>query len=340
MATMLMLFGIVGLLMYRSSEMAHGGGRADARTTETKFDQEGEDASAKKASRTAWVYDEFSTKANADKKEPTPDEDRIDLDKEERRELGREFSVLTDGSISIQPEEMFAYSRLLNWVSNFSYAELASKVVPGWTFHDVMTKPNEWRAELLKLELNVVRILKYEVLDKDTQKSRDLYEVWGWRHDTKSWLYVAVVPELPIGLKPADKMDEQCVLVGYFFKLQGYHEGGAKPNAPALKAPLIVGRLAWKPAPVSAPVKERQFELPGIWLWSLLAVLAFLYLIVRFKMSRGPALATTAVAEADEKKALSWLENAEHGNAVLPNDGPEPDAYDDDFDFENKDRSR
>ena len=38
---------------------------------------------------------------------------------------------------------------------------------------------------------------------------------------------------------------ETVTLVGYFFKMQGYMEAGAKPRAAPLQAPLFVGRLIW-----------------------------------------------------------------------------------------------
>jgi hypothetical protein len=76
---------------------------------------------------------------------------------------------------------------------------------------------------------------------------KKVYEIWGATDESQAWPYVVVTSELPKGLPEGTSVSEDAYFSGYFLKLQGYHEGGAKPNAPPLSAPLFIGKVAWLP---------------------------------------------------------------------------------------------
>ncbi len=193
-----------------------------------------------------------------------------DQDSEEKEALQEELQAVADGALSIQPEEMPAYNRLLQWVENQSLAEMQKRARKDAVFNQFYQAPDKYRGQLFALKLNVRRILKY------THNNRTLYEVWGWTNESKSWLYVGVVIDLPKGMPIGPEVYEKATLVGYFFKTQGYKEAGAKPRDIALQAPLFVGRLIWHPV-------EKPSAQGSDWQWGLILLAVFLiYIIIRW----------------------------------------------------------
>jgi hypothetical protein len=67
--------------------------------------------------------------------------------------------------------------------------------------------------------------------------------VWGWSETSKAWLYVFVTPELPPGLNADTPINQNAKFAGYFYKMQGYQPGAAKPNAKPELAPLLIGKF-------------------------------------------------------------------------------------------------
>jgi hypothetical protein len=183
---------------------------------------------------------------------------------------------------------------------------------------DFMQFPDKQRGRLFAIKLNVRRILPVE----ETRDGIALHEVWGWTTESKAWLYDALVVDLPPGMPTGPDVYEKATLVGYFFKLQGYHEAGARPNAPPLKAPLFVGRLVWHPAP---PVKTSSNE----WLWAMVAGVALLVImLVQFAISmfwrKRPASAPLSAASVSREGRVpieDWLDN---GQAIEIPDGNKP----------------
>lgn len=49
--------------------------------------------------------------------------------------------------------------------------------------------------------------------------------------------------ELPEGVPVGTNVAVKVRVEGYFFKLQGYQPGNAKPNRAPLKAPMLIGRV-------------------------------------------------------------------------------------------------
>jgi hypothetical protein len=173
--------------------------------------------------------------------ETAPDEDY-----EQSTQAAEEFQAVTDGTLGIQPAEMFAYARLLHWTAEQSFPALqrrASQV----RLNDLVQFPDKYRGKPLRLRLNVRRVLDYDASDKRLGVPH-LYEIWGWTEETQAWLYCVVTTELPQGMPIGASVEEQAQFAGYFFKLQGYYETGAKPRDKPLRAPLLVGRLLRYPS--------------------------------------------------------------------------------------------
>jgi hypothetical protein len=58
------------------------------------------------------------------------------------------------------------------------------------------------------------------------------------------------------------EIHEHVTFVGYFLKVQGYQAAKSRPNEKPLSAPLLVGRIIWRPAPVAAAPKSDPW-----WMW-------------------------------------------------------------------------
>lgn len=228
MLTMVVLLGVVGLLMVQARNPANWKWFAGEQPAPNRPAETPRPAAAK-----AGGVPPGGTVA------PGP----TDEDPEQRADSTEEFQAVTDGTIGIQPEEMLAYWRLLLWTEHQSLETLQRRARANVFFTELMQFPEKFRGRLVTLDLNVRRVLAYDLDDTPLGKRR-LYELWGFTEESKAWLYVAVTAHLPEGMAVGPEVEERVRLTGYFFKLQGYFEAGAKPRAPALRAPLLVGRLS------------------------------------------------------------------------------------------------
>lgn len=230
-----------------------------------------------------------------------------DEDPEQRDAAREEFQAITDRTTALQPEEMPAYWRLMTWVEQQSAATLQARSSPDFVFNDLMQEPAVNRGRLLKLSLNVRRVLSYEV-PPNPLGIRRLYEVWGFTNESKAWLYVGITAHLPEGLPMGPDVAEEALFFGYFFKVQGYLEAAAGPRAAPLGAPLLLGRLEWHPA--IHPTGRNQ-ELP----WVIgLAALACLFVVgrgvVAFLRFRGRSHRRHPFHQAPERPTFDWIEQA------------------------------
>jgi hypothetical protein len=227
----------------------------------------------------------------------------------EQARLKELLSVVLDGTLKNNQREMPAYYYLLKKAGS-QPPETLRKQAREPKFNDFHQFAPEHRGELVRLNLNVRRIDRYSVTEENVAGVKEVYELWGWTEEAKAWLYVAIVPELPAGLK-VGPVEERVTLVGYFFKLQAYHAGDAKPGARPMLAPAIIGRVIWRPHP--PPAKEPW------WMWAVLVgvvvvVVGFLAFRIfgwrrGYRRAAGPA--------TDGRVQLGdWLPPA------LPDEGP------------------
>jgi hypothetical protein len=236
-----------------------------------------------------------------------------DEDPDQAETAREELQAVTDGSLTLGPEEMEPYDRLVFWVKNQSLARLRQRARSDLLFTNFYDEANKYRGQLVTLEMNVRRIL-------DAGKNREgtqLYEVWGFTTESRDRLYVAIVVDLPKGMPIEPSVYEKARFTGYFFKLQGYHASGARPDAVPDRSPLLIGRLEWQPAAVAAPPLDNTQE----WTWglSLLAVIGAI-LVLRWgyvKWLRPRPAARSTIPDAASGEAIpieTWLERSSfHG---------------------------
>jgi hypothetical protein len=226
---------------------------------------------------------------------------------EQAEEARNEFQALSDGGVTLGPEEMEAYDRLVLWVESQSFARLRQRARSDLLFTNFHDEPDKYRGQLVTLDLNVRRIL-------DGGKNRDgtqLYEVWGFTRESLDRLYVAVVVDLPKGMPIGPSVYENVRFAGYFLKLQGYHSAGVKPGTVPDRAPLLIGRLQWEHAAAAPAENSREW----IWAAALLAAIALVFSLrwVYYKLKPRPPAARPLVPDAADGEVIPidvWLERA------------------------------
>ncbi len=324
--TMIVLLGVVGMMMVRARDpgmwrwLAPEESQAASAITQGRSDGTQTLAFAAGASESAARA--LQAEAPAEPAAAGP----VDDDPEQREAALEEFQAVTDGAIGIAPEEMFAYSRFLSWVQRQPYATLAKRATKDFSFHDLMQSPSKNRGRLLRLDLQVRRVLKLEAKDLPAGVTA-LYEIWGWSPDSGSWLYTCITPELPAGMPVGANVDERVTFCGYFLKLQGYLEAGASPRAAPLKAPLLIGRMARQSRPEGATARRDLTDSSTVWIVLAGAFVVYVgartWLVWRKRQARALA---AVKPEEQESKVDHWLSDVERDPVHAPppggNNGP------------------
>ena len=286
------------------------------------------DAPVKPAEPVAAAQNKAAPKTPPPEATPAESTDDTDLDPEEMDEAQKEFQAITDKSLAIQRAEMIPYLRLLKWVDNQSEASIEKRAKRGVRFNDLVHAPDEYRGKLIALELNVRAISKCEKLrDKNgVIYDGDLYEIWGFTPDSGAWLYTAIVTDLPEGMPVGPEVIERARLVGYFFKLQGYQERGARPHAKPLYAPALIGRLVWlRDVPAQQVEQSDWYWIAGAAAFFLLiggGSAATLLLRRRAPLPEGSPSRMRGLPPMDQ-----WLGQAEEGELDSEYDSEEPGEF-------------
>ncbi|MDX1930170.1 MAG: hypothetical protein SFV81_26820 [Pirellulaceae bacterium] len=198
------------------------------------------------------------------------------LNLREDLELQDWLGLAQDGTLEMQKLEMPAYWRILSVVKNAPFAELQKAANSKVRFNDLYLAAANHRSKLMTLTVNIRKITRYET-EGNPAEVQELFEVWGWSDASKAWLYVFVTPELPPGLGSDTPVNQTAKFAGYFFKLQGYQPGVAKPNAKPLRAPLLIGKFELaKPAPRGAANAPATIE----WIFGAIILLVGLIVIL------------------------------------------------------------
>ena len=246
-----------------------------------------------------------------------------DEDEEEADAAREEFQAITDGTLGIRVEEMFAYQRVVQWVINQPVSLMQKRAKTDVTFNDLMLSPEEHRGALVELTLNARMIRKH--VDRD-RFGFPLYEVWGFAADSGAWLYDAIVVDLPESLKEASRVNVKIRVVAYFFKLQGYYPARAKPGARPEKAPLVIGRVVW-----AEPGPPETASGTWSWAWVVLSVVALLIalwlgltVLARRPRPRGIATPTRGPGALSMEEWFGRAAAGEVPDEEPPEETPEP----------------
>ena len=236
---------------------------------------------------------------------------QTDQDPEEWDAVTEEFQAISDRTLTIQPEEMPAYWRIFGWSGRQSLAEIQQRAKKLPFMNDFALRPDEQRGKLFSLDLNVRRVLSYDAPENSAGVTK-VYEIFGWTDESQAWPYIVLTSQLPPGMPAGADVFERARFSGYFFKLQGYHEAGAKPNANSLSAPLLIGKLSWLP---SAPVAVNP-PAPTWVIWvglSICGMIAVRLVMFMLRWRNGARTTTRPPVERSESSAADvqgWLASA------------------------------
>lgn len=215
----------------------------------------------------------------------------LDLDQEEIEAFQEQAEVLADKALYLEGIEMPSYWRLVRWSLDNTLSGLEKRASRALVFNHFVQRPSKLRGKLVRLTLNVRRVLPCAVEEGQPADIPQLYEVWGFSEEAQAWPYVVITPDLPEGLPVGPRVNEQVTFCGYFLKLQGYHEAGAGPKDKPLYAPLLIGRMGLAQPLPPPPVTDH-------WTWWVMAtgvILTAAILMVWFifrSRPRRPIVAT------------------------------------------------
>ncbi|MCE9556052.1 MAG: hypothetical protein K8T91_22115 [Planctomycetes bacterium] len=196
--------------------------------------------------------------------EPAEAEAPLDLDPEEIDAFQEQAEALSDKALYLEGIEMPSYWRLVRWSLDNTLPGLEKRASRAMVFNHFVQRPSKMRGKLVRLTLNVRRVLPCAVEEGQPADIPPLYEVWGFSEESQAWMYVVITPDLPTGLPVGPRVNEQVTFCGYFLKLQGYHQAGAGPKDKPLFAPLLIGRMALAQPLPPPPVTDH-------WTWWLMA---------------------------------------------------------------------
>lgn len=266
-------------------------------------------------SKTATITPEKPLEASEVRPGPSSEVDAAltDLDPEQRKAALEEFEAITDKTTEMQREEMPAYWRVMTWVDQQPLQVLKQRAKSNYVLNDLLQEPGVHRGELLKLELNVRRVLTYDV-PENALGLRRLYEIWGWTSESQAWPYVMVTPALPAGIPIGPDVSGRAIFCGYFFKLQGYLEAGANPRDKPLVAPLLIGRIEpreFRKAPLVG--NEAPWVIIAFCVLGLFFVGRIAWLFLRRPRIKAPTPSTSEVRDLPADEWLAGLRKSPPG---------------------------
>jgi hypothetical protein len=227
-----------------------------------------------------------------------------------KEELKEWLTVVSDNTLEMHKREMPAYWRLISLAKAETFSSMTERARKSPAFSEFFLAAPEHRGELVSLDVNVRRVLKYPVNEGNPAKVQNLYEIWGWTNQAKSWLYVFVTPELPEGSNESTLVNRTVTFTGYFFKLQGYHSGMARQNNQPLVAPLLIGKLAPHKASESSKQQPNlRFYLVALCVLGICGLRVLMKYLLRPKQasfSTGYKTMSNRPAENDAK--FDWLD--------------------------------
>ena len=78
-----------------------------------------------------------------------------DEDEEEAEAAKEEFQVLSDGTLTLGPEEMVPYNRLVSWVKSQSFARLWARAKKNLAYTYLYDDPPRRRGDLVALDVEI-----------------------------------------------------------------------------------------------------------------------------------------------------------------------------------------
>ncbi len=222
---------------------------------------------------------------------------------EEAEILKQELELVEDKE-PLSAMEMGAYWRLVSWARSQTSSEMDQRARRDIQFTHLWERPNRYRGQLVRLNMRLVRSLRYEA-EKNRHGVEWLYEGWGTTTDSGSNPYVVVFADWPKGMPLGEGLEEDVTVEGYFLKLFPYKARDGKGRL----APLLVGRLNWHRAEVNQSQISTNFIWTGLVIVCGAVVMGLGVWVFRFTTG-APKLASMTPVLTDSDKVDDWLSAA------------------------------
>jgi hypothetical protein len=156
-----------------------------------------------------------------------------------------EFETVTDRT-PIEFRDMAAYSLLLARARGNTPAELAAVSRRDVVLAHLWQNPERYRGIPIHLEGTARRVIRTQA---EMIENRWLYEAYVFTREAPLVPYICVFEAAPQGLPIGSDVSESVVFNGYFLKIMKY-----KAVDVVRGAPILVGRLGWRPHEPSSPL--------------------------------------------------------------------------------------
>lgn len=215
------------------------------------------------------------------------------------------------------PGDSPAYWRLIGWSRSQPFESLDAAARREMVFTQFWETPEDWRGELVHLELHVRRIISYEAGD-NPENLETLYEAWGWTDESRQFPYAVVFDELPAGVSLGSDVREELIFAGFYLKNLSYQAGDARRAAPLFLGKVIRNPLAPTPAATQPPTNESSN-------WILLAAAGVVACSIILSLRRlmgprrqGRAQSSGRQDSTDPEQVSSWLSGLPAAGAPSP----------------------
>jgi len=212
-----------------------------------------------------------------------------DEDEEEAEAAKVEFQAISDGTIGLDPIEMFAYNRLVSWVKSQSFTRLWARARKNLAYTYLYDDAAGHRGALVALDVEIRLVRDVGKTEAGVQ----LYEASATTQQSGNHLYELLIVDFPPKMPVDAVIREKARFAGYFLKVHGHESGVAQPGRPPERAPLLIGRLDWKP---TASPAETCIGRDSIWVAAALALLLLAWgMRFLFWKRRGPTAGRNAL---------------------------------------------
>jgi hypothetical protein len=219
-----------------------------------------------------------------------------------------EFESVTDRT-AMGFRDNAAYSYLLQKARKLTLPELARQSRRDIMLTHFWDRPELYRGVPIHLAGTIKRLIRYEA---KMSKTGWIYEASIFTREAGTYPYQCVFEDLAIGLPLGVELSEKVGFDGFFLKIMKYQAGDIVRGAP-----VLVGKLDWKPLSEGGPAAPAGWQNGGLLYWSLIAVGAMFFISLgrwlfqlyqTFSRPHAQAVPTEHPADTIEREDLAaWL---------------------------------
>ena len=226
-----------------------------------------------------------------------------------------EFETVTDRT-PLSFRDNAAYSLLLERARGRTPGQIAAVARRDVLISHLWENPKLYRGVPIHLLGSALRVLRYP---SKLSPKEWLYEAWIITPETTRAPFVCVFEDAPDGFPIGPNVSERVVFNGYFLKIMRYEAGDTTRGAP-----LLVGRLGWRPAEAAAKPGDNsmiRWTLIILGVMFALSLVRWIFQLRRFLNPPSRGLATLAKPKSEEIDPASldaWVKSVAPGEVHAP----------------------